>query len=143
MKQFLKKNAKIWIPAVIILAAAGFFLAPLHRAFDVLVPSAAVFLLADQPQIPAELVRMLVDTHAATLSPLVAPRVNGRRANPVLFGILTFPDLLALSGDTGGRLLFTEPTHYPIAWVDWPDDRILLDVDTLDDYNHLLGIYQT
>lgn len=104
---------------------------------------AAVFLLADQPQIPAELVRMLVDTHAATLSPLVAPRVNGRRANPVLFGILTFPDLLALSGDTGGRLLFTEPTHYPIAWVDWPDDRILLDVDTLDDYNHLLGIYQT
>jgi molybdenum cofactor cytidylyltransferase len=102
----------------------------------------AVFLLSDQPHIPPALLRSLVETHARTLSPLVAPRAGGRRANPVLFDAVTFPDLLALSGDTGGRLLFSKPYHYPAAWVEWEDERILMDVDTLEDFERMVRNFE-
>ena len=91
----------------------------------------AVFLLADQPHIPTALVRTLVEVHAAGLAPLVAPQAAGRRANPVLFDQQTFPDLLALQGDVGGRVIFSK---YPVSWVPWHDASILLDVDTPEDF---------
>lgn len=96
---------------------------------------AAVFLLADQPQTPAQLISALVEAHAATLSPLVAPLVQGQRANPVLFDRASFPDLLALSGDQGGRALFA---RYHIYWVPWHDPAVLQDIDTPEDYQRLL-----
>lgn len=94
------------------------------------------FLLADQPQIPAVLLRALVELHAATLAPLIAPQAGGRRANPALFDRAVFPDLLALEGDQGGRALFS---RYPAAWIPWLDDSILLDVDTPEEYERLLA----
>lgn len=96
---------------------------------------AAVFLLADQPRTPVQLIVSLMEAHAATLSPLVAPLVQGRRANPVLLDRVTFPDLLALSGDQGGRALFA---RYPAHWVPWHDSTILQDIDTPEDYQRLL-----
>lgn len=98
---------------------------------------AVIFLLADQPQVPATLLRSLVETHARDLPPLVAPQAGGRRANPVLFDRQTFPDLRALSGETGGRVLFS---RYPVAWLEWHDPSLLLDVDTIDDYQRLLEL---
>ncbi|HWQ03896.1 MAG TPA: selenium cofactor biosynthesis protein YqeC [Longilinea sp.] len=95
----------------------------------------AVFLLGDQPQIPAQLIQDLVDRHAATHAPIIAPFVGGRRANPVLFDRCTFPDLLALEGDTGGRGLIAK---YPVEYIPWNDESILLDVDTPEDYGRLL-----
>jgi molybdenum cofactor cytidylyltransferase len=94
----------------------------------------AVFLLADQPQIPSSLVRSLVEKHAQTMSLIIAPQAGGRRGNPVLFDRLLFEDLLGLSGDKGGRTLFST---YPVEWLPWLDESILLDIDTLQDYDHL------
>ena len=46
----------------------------------------AIFLLADQPQIPVEVIRALVESHTLELQPILAPLVlEERRANPVLF----------------------------------------------------------
>jgi molybdenum cofactor cytidylyltransferase len=101
---------------------------------------AAVFLLADQPQIPPELVRQLVERHARGLPAIVAPVVAGRRANPVLFDRVTFPHLCQLTGDMGGRALFAEGSPFAPAWVSWPDPALLLDVDTPEDYQMLLGM---
>ncbi len=98
---------------------------------------AAIFLLADQPQIPVTLLRSLVERHTQTLAPLVAPLVDGRRANPVLFDRTTFDDLLKLEGDSGGRPLFA---HYQAEWLPWHDPNILLDVDTEDDYRRLIEL---
>jgi molybdenum cofactor cytidylyltransferase len=98
---------------------------------------AAVFLLADQPQVPATLLRSLVACHAQTLAPLVAPMVDGRRANPVLFDRRTFGDLRKLEGDTGGRPLFA---RYRAEWLPWHDVNILLDVDSEQDYQRLLEL---
>ena len=97
---------------------------------------ASIFLLADQPQAPATLARSLVERHAETLAPIIAPLIDGQRGNPVLFDRQAFPDLLALQGDTGGRALFS---RYPVDWLPWHDARLLLDIDKPEDYQNLLA----
>ncbi len=97
---------------------------------------AAIFLLADQPQIPGEIIRALIESHADTMQPIHAPLVlEERRANPVLFDQITFPDLLKLKGDIGGRAIFS---NYKVEYIAWHDDRLLLDVDKPEDYQRLV-----
>jgi molybdenum cofactor cytidylyltransferase len=96
---------------------------------------AAVFLLGDQPQVPPSLPSALVELHARTLAPIVAPVVGGQRANPVLFDRVTFSDLLNLSDDVGGRALFS---RYAVTWLEWHDPSVLRDIDTPEDYQSLL-----
>jgi molybdenum cofactor cytidylyltransferase len=96
----------------------------------------AIFLLADQPQITTDVIRALMEHHAMQLYPIVAPLVMmERRANPVLFDRVTLPDLLKLEGDVGGRAIFSK---YPVEYLPWHDDRLLLDVDKPEDYQRLL-----
>ncbi len=96
----------------------------------------AIFLLADQPQISPTLLRTLIEKHSHTLAPIIAPLVDGQRGNPVLFDRNTFTDLQAIRGDKGGRVLFSK---YPVEWIDWHDDSVLLDIDTEEDYQRLLA----
>ena len=96
---------------------------------------AAVFLLADQPQIPPEVIRALVETHAGECPSILAPLVlEERRANPVLFDCVTFPDLLNLTGDIGGRGIFDK---HRVTYLPWHDDILIFDVDKPDDYERL------
>jgi len=99
---------------------------------------AAVFLLVDQPLVSASLIRRLVEVHAESLPPVVAPQAGGRRANPVLFDRSTFAHLLDLDGDQGGRQLFTK---FAPTWVPWHDEAILGEIDTPEDYQRLLDLY--
>jgi molybdenum cofactor cytidylyltransferase len=96
---------------------------------------AAIFLLADQPQTTPAVLRALVEAHARTQAPIVAPLVQGQRANPVLFDRLTFPDLMALRGDVGGRAIFNK---FKVDYLPWHDESLLLDVDTSEDYRKLV-----
>ena len=96
----------------------------------------AIFLLADQPQLTASVLRALVEKHAEGLYPIVAPMVIDRRANPVLFDRVTFPDLLTLEGDVGGRAVFHK---HRVEYLPWHDDRLLLDVDTPEMYQRLIS----
>ncbi len=95
---------------------------------------AAIFLLADQPQVTPMVIRALVEHHSLELAPIVAPLVGDRRTNPVLFDRVTFPDLLSLTGDVGGRAIFSK---HSVAYLPWYDENLLLDVDTEKDYQHL------
>ncbi len=96
---------------------------------------AAIFLLADQPQIPAEVIRALTESHTREMQSILAPLVLGeRRANPVLFDRVTFPDLLQLTGDVGGRAIFDK--HH-VDYLPWHDDILLFDVDKPEDYPRL------
>lgn len=96
-----------------------------------------VFFLGDQPQIPERLVQELISHHACTHAAVIAPFVDGRRGNPVLFDRSTFKDLEQLQGDLGGRAIFAK---YPVEYVPWHDASILLDVDTPEDYSRLLEL---
>jgi molybdenum cofactor cytidylyltransferase len=97
-----------------------------------------VFMQADQPQIPPALIRSLVEVHEATLTPIIAPQIDGQRGNPVLFDSSTFTKLLSLEGDIGGRAIFGQ---YQVRWVPWHDANILLDIDSPEDYQKFLSNY--
>jgi molybdenum cofactor cytidylyltransferase len=108
---------------------AGVKALPIHTG-------SAIFLLSDQPQIPEDIIRALIEHHTIELYPIVAPLVMmERRANPVLFDRVTFPDLLQLEGDIGGRAIFSK---YQVEYLPWHDDRLLFDVDKPDDYQRLI-----
>lgn len=94
----------------------------------------AIFLLADQPQMTTTVIRALVENHASALQPILAPMVSDRRANPVLFDRVTFPDLLQLQGDVGGRGIFSK---YHVDYLRWHDEALLHDVDKPEDYPRL------
>jgi molybdenum cofactor cytidylyltransferase len=97
---------------------------------------AAIFLLADQPQITPTVIQALSEEHARTLAPIVAPLVDGQRANPVLFDRVTFADLMSLSGDVGGRAVFSK---HIITYLPWHDPGLLSDIDTPEEYRKLIN----
>jgi molybdenum cofactor cytidylyltransferase len=97
---------------------------------------AAVFMVADQPLLPVGLLRSLVELHATQLAPIVAPLIDGQRGNPVLFDCRLFTALRSLSGDLGGRALFSRVQP---VWLPWSDPAALMDVDTPEDYARLLA----
>ena len=97
---------------------------------------AAVFLLVDQPQVTKSVLKALVEKHAEGLFPVVAPMVIDQRANPVLFDRVTFPDLMDLEGDVGGRAILHK---HRVEYLPWHDDRLLLDVDTPEQYQRLIS----
>ena len=97
---------------------------------------AAVFLLGDQPFASPELIQKLVTTYLQTQPAILAPFVGEKRTNPVLFDHLLFDNLCQLQGDAGARSVFGK---YPPAAMLWPDERLLFDVDTPEDYQRLIN----
>lgn len=98
---------------------------------------ACLFFMSDQPQIPVSLVRKIIDKYIKGHASIIAPRVNERRGNPVLFDRATFKELSQLKSNEGGRKLFD---HYQVEYVEWKDDSIFIDVDTMEDYRQLKGL---
>lgn len=96
-----------------------------------------LFLLADQPGISPELLSALIRRHRETLAPVVAPRWNGQRGNPVLFDAVIFREFERLQGDVGARPIIQAHAD-EIAWVDWPSPEILQDIDTPERYRDSL-----
>lgn len=96
---------------------------------------AAVFLLADQPQVPVSLISSLTDAHSTELNPIIGPLIDGQRGNPVLFDRVTFKDLSQLHGETGGKAIFS---RFPVRWIPWHDGSVRLDIDTPADFDRLI-----
>ena len=99
---------------------------------------AVLLVLGDQPALTPELLDLLVARYRATGAPIVAPFYRGRRGNPVLFDRALFPELLAVQGDRGGRLLL-ERHRDGVERVDLDDPAVIVDIDSPQDYKGLLG----
>jgi molybdenum cofactor cytidylyltransferase len=97
---------------------------------------AAVFMLADQPLVPAQILEVLQDVRAFRRPWVVAPTYHARRANPVLFGRELFTQLAQLQGDQGGRALL-QNASFPVSWVPWDDPGLAMDIDTWEDYQSM------
>lgn len=95
----------------------------------------AIMLQADQPRVPTSLLKREFEMHAADISAIVIPRVDGHPSSPVLFDRQYFGNLLAIKGDRGGRALFIK---HPKQWLDWDRPADLMDIDTPKDYQRLL-----
>ncbi len=91
---------------------------------------AAIFMLVDQPFVSVELLEALIKQYQTIFAPIIAPMVDDKRSNPVLFDRVTFDELSELEGDTGGRAILG---HFDHTWLPWLDKRILMDIDTPED----------
>lgn len=98
----------------------------------------AMFLLSDQPQISPLLLRALIERHNEQWAPITAPMIREQRGNPVLFGREVFSALSAISGDQGGRGVFNQ---FNVDFIPWIDDRALMDVDQIGDYEKLISAF--
>lgn len=95
--------------------------------------SAALFIPVDQPFVGVPLLNRLIRAYEATGGPIVAPIFEGRRGAPVLFDRSLFAELLAVTGDEGGRqVLGRHPDE--LVTVAVKSNRPLLDIDTPEDY---------
>ena len=99
---------------------------------------AVMFLMSDQPHCSPLLIRSVMASYFTQRLPIAAPRIAGRRANPVLFDRETFEALRTVEGDQGGRAVFNQ---FQPAWLDWVDERNALDVDDEADYARLQRAY--
>jgi molybdenum cofactor cytidylyltransferase len=104
--------------------------------------SAALVLLADQPLLKPATIDALIDRYLTARPLIVAPRIEGRRGNPVLFDRTLFAALQTITGDQGARSVLKAHEH-AICWVDTTDGGILLDIDTPETYSQLVERNQT
>ena len=98
---------------------------------------AVIFLLGDQPLISSDIIDLIIQRYIKTDSPLIVPKTNGIRGNPVLINRSLFKELEQLRGDTGGRELFKRHQEV-IEYLDIEADAIVTDIDTPEDYQRLL-----
>jgi len=94
---------------------------------------AALFVLADQPGVTAEVIAKLVERYRETRTPIVVPTYRGRRGNPVLFARSLFAELMRVKGDQGGRRLIAEYEN-ELEEIEVQTEAIFTDIDTPDDY---------
>ena len=96
-----------------------------------------LILLGDQPQINplfcASIIQKGLDSGKITI-----PYVNDRRANPVFFPKHTVDRLGEVTGDRGGRAIFSE---FQVELLPWLDDCMAMDIDTPEDYEKLKACY--
>ncbi|MBK9781975.1 MAG: NTP transferase domain-containing protein [Anaerolineales bacterium] len=85
-------------------------------------------LLADQPQIPVEVIRALVESHTSERHSVIVPPRSRRNAGQTWFCLTASPSLtcLQLTGDVGGRAIFDK---HRVSFLPWHDDILIFDVD--------------
>lgn len=104
---------------------------------------AYLFVLGDQPLLTPQIVNDLIFLYEKSRPDalVVAPVFEGRRGNPTLFSATLKDELLQTSGDAGGRGIIRRlETESPeqIVFHHLPNDGILLDIDTEEDYERML-----
>tara|TARA_Y100001970_G_scaffold96264_1_gene121236 strand:+ start:1989 stop:3347 length:1359 start_codon:yes stop_codon:yes gene_type:complete len=97
---------------------------------------AVIFLLADQPFVDSDLINALILKYYETAALIVAPKVNGKQANPVLFDRDIWSELLMIKGDIGGRNV-VDKYKGCVEWIEW-DDSIVYEINDMTDYRKIL-----
>jgi molybdenum cofactor cytidylyltransferase len=97
---------------------------------------AAFIFVVDQPYLNDKLINALLKLYKTKKVDIVAPFVHGIQANPVLFNQLVFQELISLKGEQGGREIFKK---YRFEKLIWDDEKILLDIDSYEDYQKLIN----
>jgi molybdenum cofactor cytidylyltransferase len=93
----------------------------------------AIVALGDQPLLTSTHLNRLAEVAQASGARILAASYGGRRGNPVYFARAYFPELLAVTGDEGGRAVMA---RHPgeVALCELGDARAGLDMDTPEDY---------
>jgi len=97
----------------------------------------ALFALADQPQITANLYRLLLSSYRTKLKLVTCPLYRGKRGNPTIFDRRTWALLEQTEGDQGGRSLLKSLAEEQVDYVAVDDPAVITDLDTPADYARL------
>lgn len=98
---------------------------------------AAIIMLGDEPAVAPQIVERLALAYRERRMPITIPFYGDEPGPPTLCAREAFPELLALTGDTGVRKLVT--THpQMVCRVPFTEDERPRDVDTPEDYRALL-----
>ncbi len=98
--------------------------------------TAALFLPVDQPFLDPSLLHRLIAAHEHGSGRIIVPRSGSRRGAPVLFDRAFFPELRALEGDVGGRVLLRRHAA-EIHEIEVENPLELTDIDTPEDLRRL------
>jgi len=96
----------------------------------------ALFMVGDQPMIGSNLINSLISQFTKSSALIVAPKFAGQVRNPALFRRELFPELLALTGDQGGKVLMDKYTDKSDL-LEWHEEAPFVDIDVPEDYERL------
>ena len=99
-------------------------------------------ILGDQPLITSKIINKLIKFFSPGKREIVVPYYKNRRGNPVLFDICWKDELMAVTGDVGGRVLIKAHPE-KIKRVNISDETILLDIDREEDYEKMKNIFDS
>lgn len=106
-------------------------LANLKKAF--------VVLLCDQPQITVKHIESLVKIYRENDTDIVITEIAGMIIPPVIFSPICISGIAKLEGDSGARSIVND--YRNIKYRE-NDQRLLLDIDTPEDYGRLKTAYK-
>ena len=94
-----------------------------------------MFQVADQPKLQKETVAELIGLAARHPDRIVGLGHGGRRGNPCIFPARFYPELMALTGDHGGRTVILAHEE-ALLLMEVPANQ-LIDIDTPDQLEKL------
>lgn len=97
--------------------------------------NAAIIFVVDQPYLNTNLINKLIEVYIDEKVQIVAPFVNGIQTNPVLFDRSVFNALMKLNDGEGAKNILKT---YQLKLLKWEDKKLLIDVDTIEDYQILI-----
>jgi len=94
--------------------------------------AAAVICLGDMPLVTGRMIDRLLETYDVDEGRLIVlPTFRGKQGNPMLWDRRFFPEILAITGDSGARFLLGKHME-EVAEVEMADDAVLRDFDTTE-----------
>ena len=99
-------------------------------------------ILGDQPLITSRIINKLIKSFSPGKGEIVVPYFKNKRGNPVLFDICWKDELMAVTGDVGGRVLIKAHPE-KIKRVNISDETILFDIDREEDYEKMKNIFDS
>ena len=93
-----------------------------------------LFALGDQPFVEPEVYKDLIQSYRKNLNLVTFPCYEGKRGNPQLFDRKTWPHLLELQGDQGGKGILHMLPEQECLGVETACPGVVADIDTMEDY---------
>ncbi|MBO33991.1 MAG: hypothetical protein CMM74_13620 [Rhodospirillaceae bacterium] len=96
-----------------------------------------MYLMGDQPLIDPAIIDEIITTFENSDKGICYPSFNGKRRNPVIFGEKFYPDILALTGDTGARQIIDSNPDSTVS-LEYQSEIYFRDVDREIDLQSLV-----
>ncbi len=98
---------------------------------------AFMFIVGDQPLMDSKTINEIIEMFKNNDKEIIVPTYNGKKGSPTVFSSKLKKKLLEVEGDKGGRRIIAEMPH-EVGYVPIEDYKVGLDIDTWEEYQHLV-----